>query len=95
MSLQFGLGYFDLNVPIMIAQQTFTFEDYDVISIAVFLGKTLIVVPLLIFLFIRLNVILGLLFKNEWLVLLISSLILFSDRLFAIKDDKGIIWYRS
>jgi len=90
MSVQFGFGYFDLHVPIMIAQQTFTFEDYDVISIAVFLGKTLIVVPLLIFLFIRLNVILGLLFKNEWLVLLFSSLILFSDRLFVSRTTREI-----
>jgi hypothetical protein len=90
MSVQFGFGYFDLHVPIMIAQQTFTFEDYDVISIAVFLGKTLIVVPLLIFLFIRLNVILGLLFKNEWLVLLVSSLILFLDRLFVSRTTREI-----
>ena len=90
MSLQFGFGYFDLHVPIMIAQQTFTLEDYDVISIAAFLGKTLIVVPLLIFLFIRLNVILGLLFKNEWLVLLVSSLILFSDRLFVSRTTREL-----
>lgn len=90
MSLQFGFGYFDLHVPIMIAQQTFTLEDYDVISIAVFLGKTLIVIPLLVFLFIRLNVILGLLFKNEWLVLLVSSLILFSDRLFVSRTTREI-----
>ena len=90
MSLQFGVGYFDLHVLIMIAQQTFTLEDYDVISIAVFLGKTLAVVPLLIFLFVRLNVILGLLFKNEWLVLLISSVILFSDRLFVSRTTREL-----
>ncbi|MFC5604601.1 hypothetical protein [Sporosarcina koreensis] len=90
MSLQFGFGYFDLHVPIMIAQETFTFEDYDVISIAVFLGKTLIAVPLLIFLFIRLNVIFGLLFRNEWLVLLFSSLLLFSDRLFVARTTREI-----
>ncbi|MCG7344611.1 hypothetical protein MHZ92_10720 [Sporosarcina sp. ACRSL] len=90
MSLQFGFGYFNLHVPIMIAQQTFTMEDYDVISIAVFLGKTLIVVPLLIFLFVRLNVIFGLLFKNEWLVLLFSSFILFSDRIFVSRTEREL-----
>ena len=90
MSVQFGFGYFDLHVPIMIAQRTFSLEDYDIISIAAFLGKTLIVVPLLIFLFIRLNVILGLLFKNEWLVLLFSSFILFSDRLFVSRTTREI-----
>ncbi|MCM3711219.1 hypothetical protein [Sporosarcina luteola] len=90
MSMQFGFGYLNLHVPIMIAQQTFTIEDYDVISIAVFLGRTLIVVPLVIFLFIRLNAILGLLFKNEWLVLLVSSLLLFSDRLFVSRTTREI-----
>lgn len=90
MSLQFGFGYFDLHVPIMIAQETFTLEDYDVMSIASFLGKTLIAVPLLVYLFIRLNVILGLLFKNEWLVLLVSSLLLFSDRLFVSRTTREI-----
>ncbi|WP_432357764.1 hypothetical protein [Sporosarcina sp. UB5] len=90
MSVQFGFGYFDLHVPIMIAQKTFKIEDYDVISIAVFLGKTLLVVPLLIFLFIRLNVILGLLFKNEWLVLLFSSFILFLDRLFVSRTTREL-----
>ena len=90
MSLQFGFGYFDLHVPIMIAQETFTLEDYNVMSIASFLGKTLIAVPLLVYLFIRLNVILGLLFKNEWLVLLVSSLLLFSDRLFVSRTTREI-----
>lgn len=90
MSLQFGFGSFDLHVPIMIAQETFTLEDYDVMSIASFLGKTLIAVPLVVYLFIRLNVILGLLFKNEWLVLLVSSLLLFSDRLFVSRTTREI-----
>ena len=34
MTIQFGFGHFDLNVPIMIKQQTFTPEDYSVISMA-------------------------------------------------------------
>ncbi|MDW0117043.1 hypothetical protein QTL97_08860 [Sporosarcina thermotolerans] len=90
MGLQFGFGYFDLEVPIMIAQQLFTAKDYDVISIATFVAKTLIGVPLLIFLFIRLNVVLGLIVKNEWVVLLISTLILFSDRLFATRTTREL-----
>ena len=39
MTIQFGFGHFDLNVPIMIKQQTFTSEDYSVISMATYLGK--------------------------------------------------------
>ncbi len=53
MTIQFGFGYFDLNVPIMINQETFTPESYSVISMAAYLGKTLVVVPLLVILFVQ------------------------------------------
>ena len=86
MTIQFGFGYFDLNVPIMIQQKTFTSEDYSIISLAAYLGKTLVVLPLLVLLFIRLNIVLSLLFKNEWIVLFISSLLLFSERLYSTRS---------
>ena len=90
MTIQFGFGHFDLHVPIMIAQKTFKAEDYSVITIAAYLGKTLIVVPLLIYLFIRLNVIWGLLLKNQWIVLLIGSLVLFSERFYLTRSTREI-----
>ena len=90
MTIQFGFGHFDLNVPIMIKQETFTFEDYSVISLATYLGKTLVVLPLLVILFIRLNIVLSLLFKNEWIVLFISSLILFSERLYFSRSTREL-----
>ncbi|MCG7342609.1 hypothetical protein MHZ92_00605 [Sporosarcina sp. ACRSL] len=90
MTIQFGFGYFDLNVPIMIKQQTFTLEEYSVTSLATYLGKTLVVVPLLVMLFVRLNVVLSLLFKNEWIVLFISSLILFSERLYYARSTQEL-----
>lgn len=90
MTLQYGFGYFDLHVPIMTAQQRFTLEEYDVISIGNFLAKTLIVVPLLSLLFIRLNVILSLLFKNEWIVLIVSSLILFLERFYFSRTTREL-----
>ncbi|MDN4607996.1 hypothetical protein [Sporosarcina highlanderae] len=90
MTIQFGFGYFDLNVPIMIRQLTFTPEDYSVISLATYLGKTLVVIPLLVILFVRLNIVLSLLFKNEWIVLFISSLLLFSERLYYTRSTKEL-----
>ena len=90
MTIQFGFGYFDLNVPIMIQQQTFTLEDYSVISLASYLGKTLVVIPLLVILFVRLNIVLSLLFKNEWIVLFISSLILFSERIYFTRSTQEL-----
>lgn len=90
MTIQFGFGHFDLNVPIMIGQQTMSPEDYSVMSLAAYLGKTLVVLPLLVILFVRLNVVLGLLFKNEWVVLFISSLILFSERLYFTRSTREL-----
>ncbi|WP_432359952.1 hypothetical protein [Sporosarcina sp. UB5] len=90
MTMQFGFGYFDLNVPIMIKQQTFTPEDYSVISMAAYLGKTLVVLPLLVILFVRLNIVLSLIFKNEWIVLFISSLLLFSERLYFTRSTREL-----
>ncbi|MFC5604159.1 hypothetical protein [Sporosarcina koreensis] len=90
MTIQFGFGYFDLNVPIMIQQLTFTPEDYSVISLASYLGKTLVVIPLLVILFVRLNIVLSLLFKNEWIVLFISSLLLFSERLYVTRSTREL-----
>ncbi|WOV86879.1 hypothetical protein QWT69_13510 [Sporosarcina oncorhynchi] len=90
MTIQFGFGHFDLNVPIMIGQQTMTPDSYSVISIAAYLGKTLVVLPLLIILFVRLNIVLGLLFKNEWVVLFISSLLLFSERLYYTRSTRDL-----
>jgi len=90
MTIQFGFGYFDLNVPVMIQQKTFTSEDFSVISMASYLGKTLIVLPLLVILFVRLNIVLSLLFKNEWIVLFISSLILFSESLYLTRSTREL-----
>lgn len=89
-SLQYGFGSFDMKVPIMIAQKLFTLEDYDVITAAQFLLKSLSVIPILVYLFIRLNVVLSLLLKNEWLVLMVSSLILFSERLYFSRTSREL-----
>jgi hypothetical protein len=89
-SLQYGFGSFNMKVPIMIGQQLFTLEDYDVITVAQFLLKSLSVIPILVYLFIRLNVVLSLLLKNEWLVLMVSSLILFSERLYFSRTAREL-----
>ncbi|MDW0116879.1 hypothetical protein QTL97_08035 [Sporosarcina thermotolerans] len=90
MTIQFGFGYFDLNVPIMIQQKTFTPDDYSVISLGSYLGKTLVIIPLLVILFVRLNIVLSLIFKNEWIVLFTSSLLLFSERLYFSRSTKEL-----
>ncbi|MDW0118264.1 hypothetical protein QTL97_15125 [Sporosarcina thermotolerans] len=91
LTLQYGFGYFDLHVPtILIQNDAYPREEYGVMTIAAYLGKIALVIPILVFLFIRLNVIFSLFFKNEWLVLLISSLVLFSEKLFMTRTTREL-----
>ncbi|MCG3088740.1 hypothetical protein [Sporosarcina cyprini] len=87
MTIQFGFGHLDLNIPIRIDQRT---ASYGVISLAAYLGKTLVVLPLFVLMFVRLNMVLGLLFKNEWIVLFCSSLFLFSERLYFTRSTREL-----
>ena len=81
-SLQNGFGSFNIPVPVMIAQKNFTLNEYDLISIAQFLVKAMSFIPILVYLFIRLSLVFSLLLKNEWLVLMVSTIVLFSERLY-------------
>lgn len=87
-SLQSGLGSLQLPVPITIPSTEpddyfgYRFSEYDTITIAKFLLLTIGMVPILIYLFVRINAILSLLFKNSWIVLMIASLVLFSERIY-------------
>ncbi|WHT48574.1 hypothetical protein QNH10_01690 [Sporosarcina thermotolerans] len=91
LTLQYGFGYFDLHVPtILIQNDAYPREEYGVMTIAAYLGKIALVIPILVFLFIRLNVIFSLFFKNEWLVLLISSLVVFR-KAFHDENDERVV----
>lgn len=83
-SIQNGLGYFNIHVPIRIPVQSgvFGLSDYDTITITKFLLMILGFLPILIYLFIRLSAIFSLLFKNTWLVLMASSVILFMEKIY-------------
>ncbi|WP_042148872.1 hypothetical protein [Paucisalibacillus sp. EB02] len=87
-SIQNGFGSFKLSVPITIPSTQpddyfgYRFSEYDTISMAKFLLLALGIIPILIYLFIRLNAILSLLFKNSWIVLMVSTLLLFSERIY-------------
>lgn len=87
-SIQNGFGSFKLPVPITIPSTEaddffgYRFSEYDTISMAKFFLLTLGMIPILVYLFIRLNAILSLIFKNSWLVLMISTILLFSERIY-------------
>lgn len=87
-SLQTGLGSLKLAVPITIPSTQpddyfgYRFSEYDTITIAKFLLFTIGIIPILIYLFIRINAFLNLLFRNSWIVLMIGTAILFSERIY-------------
>src|SRR5690606_37124924 len=81
-----GFGSFDIRVPITLPRAEpeygFSFNQYDTISLRKLLMKGLAFFFILIYLFIRLNAMLGLLFKNAWLVLMVSTVLLFSELIY-------------
>lgn len=90
LALQYGFGYFDLKIPTILIKDAYPREHYNVMTIASFLGKIVLIIPILVYLFIRLNIIFSLVFKNEWLVLVISSLLLFSEKLYLTRTSREL-----
>ncbi|WP_010098657.1 ABC transporter permease subunit [Ornithinibacillus scapharcae] len=90
-SITNGFGYTNIHVPYMTFKEwNFTLVDYDIMSLGKYLLYTLSFIPILIYLFIRLNVLLSLLFKNQWLVLLISTAFLLSERVYFSRRTRDL-----
>lgn len=87
-SIQNGFGFFQLAVPITIPSTEpedyfgYRFSEFDTITIAKFLLLTVGIVPILIYLFIRINALLSLIFRNSWVVLMIATALFFSERIY-------------
>ncbi|WP_172370584.1 hypothetical protein [Sporosarcina jiandibaonis] len=90
LTFQNGFGYFDIQIPVLVPGSEVDFMDSEMISIGKFLLLAIGFIPILVYLFIRLNMVLSLVLKNEWLVLLVSSLILFSERLYFTRTLRDI-----
>ena len=91
LSIQNGFGFLNIPVPVMtFAERDFSMNDYDVISLTKFMAMSMSLIPILIYLFIRLNLVFSLLFRNEWIVLMVSSLFLFSERLYFARDFREL-----
>lgn len=91
LSITNGLGYTNIQVPYMTFKEwNFRFDDYDVMSLGKYLLLSLSFIPILIYLFIRINVWLSLIFKNQWLVLLISTVFLFSEKVYFSRSTREL-----
>ncbi|GEN88411.1 hypothetical protein [Oceanobacillus sojae] len=87
-AIQNGFGSFKLPVPITLPSSQpddymgYRFSEFDNMTIAKFLLLSLGIIPVLIYLFIRLNAIFSLLFKNPWIVIMVSTVLLFVERIY-------------
>jgi hypothetical protein len=90
LTFQNGFGYFGIQIPTLVPGEEIDFMDSEMISIGRFLLLALGFIPILVYLFTRLNMVLSLVLKNEWLVLLVSSLILFSESIYFTRTLREI-----
>jgi hypothetical protein len=90
LTFQNGFGYFGIQIPTLVPGEEIDFMDSEMISIGRFLLFALGFIPILVYLFTRLNMVLSLVLKNEWLVLLVSSLILFSESIYFTRTLREI-----
>ncbi|QUW20320.1 hypothetical protein JSQ81_10595 [Sporosarcina sp. Marseille-Q4063] len=91
LTFQNGFGYFGIQIPVLVPGTEIGFMDSEMISIGKFLLLAIGFIPILVYFFIRLNMVLSLVLKNEWLVLLVSSLILFSERIYFTRTLREIL----
>lgn len=93
LTIRNGFGYWAIQMPTTIPGEAFGTIEYRMIAIGKFIAMTMLGIFILVYLFTRLNMALSLLLKNEWLVLMISSLLLFSERIYfsrTLRESFGI-----
>lgn len=80
--MHYGFGYLDLHIPIKIKEQQFTLDDYGTMATWLFFLQSCVLGILIIYLFIRVNMVLSLVVKNTWFVLMVSSVLLFIEKIY-------------
>ena len=92
LSITNGFGSFKMGVPFEEIDKSSALlaYDYQMMSILKFFALTFSFVPIFMFVFIRLNIIFSLLFKNEWIVLILSSFLLFSEQFYYARDKREL-----
>lgn len=93
LSVSNGFGSFKMEVPILSIKldgDVWFINEYSTISILKYFVLTLSLAPLFMYLFIRINMMISLFLRNEWIVILLSSLLLFSERFYYARDKRTL-----
>ncbi|AVR00010.1 hypothetical protein OBCHQ24_13645 [Oceanobacillus iheyensis] len=85
-----GFGFFNISIPVVTAAGNIMRENYAFIAFGEFLLKACSLVVILIYLFTRLSTLLSLLFKNQWIVLFIGTIVLFSERFYYSRSTRNL-----
>lgn len=87
-----GFGSFDIGVPHFSMTEDKGLLNFEYVNLSMFkfLILTFILTIIGIYIFTRLNMMLGLFLKNEWIVLILSSLLLFSERFYFARDKREL-----
>ncbi|WP_042224263.1 hypothetical protein [Oceanobacillus manasiensis] len=85
-----GFGFSNISVPVVKTNGNMMREDYAFIAFGDFLLKTSSLMVVLIYLFTRLSTVLSLLFKNQWIVLFIGTIVLFSQQFYYSRIKKSL-----
>src|SRR5699024_101767 len=88
--LQNGFGSFSFNIPIIFGEYDAMGEGYDMMSLGKFFLLSIAFLLLFVILWTRLNMIFSLIFKNAWVVLMVSSMILFVEQLYLTRTSRDL-----
>lgn len=97
LTLMNGFGSFDIPVVTTeLSEEPISegginpYLGYDTISMGKFFLLTFGFLPMIIYLFIRLNAMFSLIFKNTWIVLMMSSILLFSEFIYFSRTTREL-----
>ncbi|MFA1820950.1 hypothetical protein ACDX78_12330 [Virgibacillus oceani] len=85
-----GFGFFNIPLPVVTTDGNIMPEDYEFIAYSEFLLKAFSLMVILIYLFTRLSTIFSLLFKNQWIVLFIATIVLFSEQFYYDRSKRNL-----
>lgn len=88
--IQNGFGSFAFKIPTIFGEYDYTGANYDMMTLWKFILLSAAFLLLLLVLFTRLNMIFSLIFKNTWVVLMISSLVLFAEQIYLTRTSREL-----
>src|SRR5690625_1416404 len=85
-----GFGSFDMKLPALGERIDNVNYGYILIPIGKYMLFGFAFLFLFYFIFVRLTLMLSLIFKNEWVILILTTLILFTEKFYYARDKREL-----